>query len=95
MASITIRRIDDAFKTRRRVWAAHHGRSMEDEARRILRRALGAGPGEANLTDLAETLFGSAGVDLDVHFPVRPRHRPALEPRSLPTGWAGVRRGRP
>ena len=40
MASITIRNLDDSVKARLRVRAAHHGRSMEDEARDILRTAL-------------------------------------------------------
>jgi len=43
MASMTIRNIDDALKSRLRIRAAHHGRSMEDEARDILRAALSAG----------------------------------------------------
>lgn len=40
MASITIRRLDDGVKARLRVRAAQHGRSMEEEAREILRDAL-------------------------------------------------------
>ena len=40
MAVMTIRNIDDAIKARLRVRAAIHGRSMEDEARDILRSAL-------------------------------------------------------
>jgi antitoxin FitA len=40
MASMTIRDIDERLKARLRVQAAHHGRSMEDEARDILRTAL-------------------------------------------------------
>lgn len=40
MASMTIRNLDDALKQRLRVRAASHGRSMEDEARDILRAAL-------------------------------------------------------
>jgi len=40
MASITIRNLDEALKSRLRVQAAVHGRSMEDEARAILRSAL-------------------------------------------------------
>ena len=37
MASITIRGLDDDLKQRLRLRAARHGRSMEDEARTILR----------------------------------------------------------
>ena len=40
MASITIRKLDDALKSRLRVRAARHGRSMEEEAREILRDVL-------------------------------------------------------
>ncbi len=40
MASITIRNLDDALKSRLRIQAAVHGRSMEDEARDILRSSL-------------------------------------------------------
>jgi len=44
MASITIRRLDDALKARLRVRAAKRGRSMEEEAREILKTALTAKP---------------------------------------------------
>ena len=47
MASITIRNLDDDVKTRLRVRAAEHHRSMEEEARIILRDAVNgdrAGP---------------------------------------------------
>ena len=40
MASITIRKLDEQTKARLRVRAAHHQRSMEEEARNILRAAL-------------------------------------------------------
>lgn len=40
MVSITIRNLDESTKTRLRVRAAHRNRSMEDEARTILRMAL-------------------------------------------------------
>ena len=40
MASITIRNLDDDVKTRLRVRAAEHHRSMEEEARLILREAV-------------------------------------------------------
>lgn len=40
MASITIRRLDDAVKAKLRLRAASHGRSMEEEAREILRAGL-------------------------------------------------------
>ena len=40
MASITIRDLEDAVKERLRVRAAQHGRSMEEEARSIVRSAV-------------------------------------------------------
>jgi plasmid stability protein len=40
MASITIRNLDDDLKRRLRIRAAEHGRSMEEEARDILRGSL-------------------------------------------------------
>lgn len=40
MAAMTIRNLDDALKQRLRIRAAAHGRSMEAEAREILRTAL-------------------------------------------------------
>jgi plasmid stability protein len=42
MASITIRRLDDAIKANLRLRAAGHGRSMEQEAREILKAGLRA-----------------------------------------------------
>ena len=40
MASITIRNLDDDLKRRLRIRSAEHGRSMEEEARDILRATL-------------------------------------------------------
>ena|SRR5258708_2744596 len=40
VSSITIRNLDESLKSRLRIQAAAHGRSMEDEARDILRSAL-------------------------------------------------------
>ena len=41
MASITIRNLEEGIKQRLRVRAAQHGRSMEEEAREILRKVMG------------------------------------------------------
>ena len=54
MATMTIRKIDDQLKARLRVQAARHGRSMEDEARNILRTALSTEP--AQTVSLAEAI---------------------------------------
>ena len=49
MASITIRKLDDGVKTRLRLRAAENGRSMEEEARVILREAVASDAGPDNL----------------------------------------------
>jgi len=43
VASITIRNLDDDVRTRLRMRAAEHGRSMEEEVRIILRGAVSNG----------------------------------------------------
>lgn len=40
MATITVRKLDERTKARLRVRAARHGRSMEEEARILLRAAV-------------------------------------------------------
>lgn len=47
MATMTIRNLDDDVKARLRMRAAQHGRSMEEEARSILRSVLST-PAEVN-----------------------------------------------
>jgi plasmid stability protein len=68
MASMTFRNIDDALKQRLRVRAATHGRSMEDEARDILRVALAASERPArNLADaIRARLTQVGGIELDI-----------------------------
>ena len=66
------------MKARLRVQAAQHGRSMEEEARHILRQAVGGGPASISLADLAETLFGEHGAELEPHPAVRPCQPPDL-----------------
>ncbi len=67
MASITIRNLDDDVKTRLRVRAAEHHRSMEQEARVILRDAVGCKPGSRNLASVVRSHFGpDNGVDLEL-----------------------------
>jgi antitoxin FitA len=80
MASITIRNLDEQTKAKLRVRAAHHKRSMEDEARNILRTALA----EDAVTprNLAESINGHfqplGGVDLRV--PAREAMRESPKP---------------
>lgn len=47
MTTMTIRNIDEQLKGRLRIQAAIHGRSMEEEARDILRAALSKEPERA------------------------------------------------
>ena len=75
MASITIRNLDDDVKTRLRVRAADKGRSMEEEARLILRDAVGRKPSSRTLTSVIRAHFGpDNGVDLEL-----PPREPARE----------------
>ncbi|MCY3814801.1 MAG: plasmid stabilization protein [Gammaproteobacteria bacterium] len=79
MASITIRNLDDRVKTQLRVRAAGNGRSMEEEARVILREAVGRKPSSKNLASIARSYFGpDNGVDLEV-----PPRGPMREPPSF------------
>ena len=79
MASITIRNLDDDVKTRLRIRAADNGRSMEEEARLILRDAVGRKPSSRNLTEIVRSHFGpTRGVDLEL-----PPREPMREPPSF------------
>ena len=79
MASITIRNLNDDVKTRLRVRAADNGRSMEEEARLILREAVGRKPSSRNLASIIRSYFGPAnGVDLEL-----PPRELAREPPSF------------
>lgn len=66
MATITIRQLDEKTKSRLRIRAAHHGRSMEEEARDILRSALSmSAAGKENLANTIRRRFATlGGVDL-------------------------------
>ncbi|WP_126153575.1 FitA-like ribbon-helix-helix domain-containing protein [Paracoccus haematequi] len=67
MASITIRNLDDDIKRRLRVRAAEHGRSMEEEAREILRDVVGDTRPPMNLAHrLRARAERIGGVDLDL-----------------------------
>lgn len=76
MASITIRNLDDGLKRRLRVRAAEHGRSMEEEAREILREAIGKPVVPTNLGEAIHLKFAAlGGVEL-----VLPPREPMPEP---------------
>ena len=77
MASITIRNLDDDVKTRLRMRAAEKGRSMEEEARQILREAVGREEAPANGlgTAIHERFKPLGGVELEL-----PPREPMREP---------------
>ncbi len=78
MASITIRNLDDEVKTRLRVRAAENHRSMEEEARQILREAVGRNTRPRNLTNAIRARIAPlGGVDLEL-----PPREPGREPPS-------------
>jgi plasmid stability protein len=78
MATITIRKLDELTKKRLRVRAARHGRSMEEEARHLLRAVLSKEDG-ATAPDFAEHIRARfqavGGVELRL-----PRREPIREP---------------
>ena len=80
MPSITIRKLDEHTKARLRLRAAHHKRSMEDEARHILRAALTeeeAAP--RNLAEAIRKRFRLLG-GIDLRLPPREPMREPLQP---------------
>jgi antitoxin FitA len=80
MASMTIRDIDEKLKARLRVQAARHGRSMEDEARDILRTALSLEP--ARTGGLVEAIRARVEPFGGVEFRIAPREA-MREPEDL------------
>jgi plasmid stability protein len=79
MASITIRNLDDTLKRRLRIRAAEHGRSMEEEARDILRREVGEAAPPVNLAAAIRARVAPLnGVELDI-----PPREPMRDPPSF------------
>jgi plasmid stability protein len=80
MASIMIRNLDDGLKSKLRIRAAQHGRSMEEEARHILRIALMEKARQpTNLfAAIRRRIAPLGGVDLTI-----PPRRPLREPPRL------------
>jgi len=68
MASLSVRKLDDETVALLRIRAAHHGVSMEEEARQILKRAVAA---PERLGDLAIRLFNPAYGDEELKLPKR------------------------
>jgi len=79
MASITIRRLDEGLKARLRVRAARHGRSMEEEARHILKAGLAEAARGPNLAEaIRRRVAPLGGVELQIPARQRVRRPPAL-----------------
>jgi plasmid stability protein len=67
LASMTIRNLDEKLKARLRVQAAKHGRSMEDEARDILRAALSTASSRKSLVkSIRRRMEALGGVELQI-----------------------------
>lgn len=80
MATLTIRNLDEGVKDAIRLRAARNKRSMEEEARMILKAGVGEIPNGKRIADMALKLFGKKnGIDLDL--PPRPKAVP--EPPSF------------
>jgi len=76
MASLTIRNLDDNVKAVLRLRAAQHGRSMEEEARQILRQTLAPAAPGGSLAERIGRRFASLDAE---NLPIPPRRpsRPA------------------
>jgi antitoxin FitA len=81
MSSITIRNLESNVKDRLRLRAARHGRSMEEEAREILRAALAEKARRpANLFEAIRRRIDSfGGVELDIPARSPLREAPRIE----------------
>jgi plasmid stability protein len=80
MASITIRKLDESTKQQLRLRAAHNQRSMEDEARNILRAALAGGATMPfDLGQMIHRRFVRLG-GIELQLPAREAIRKAPEP---------------
>lgn len=72
MATLTIRDLDESLKLKLRLRAAGQNRSMEEEARQILRSALQGDPEEDGAAFFARIRQDFAGLG-DVVIPIEPR----------------------
>lgn len=73
---MTIRNLDEKLKARLRVQAAKHGRSMEDEARDILRSALSTSSFRGSLVkSIRHRIEPLGGIELQIE-PREPMREP-------------------
>jgi len=75
MASLTIRNLDDDLKSKLRLRAAEHGRSMEAEVREILAETLNPPTLRQNLVTVIRNRFESVLTE-SLPIPPRQKHRP-------------------
>lgn len=80
MASITVRNLEDDLKRRLRIRAAENNRSMEQEAREILKAALYQRPltGDDLVKSLSWSFEPLGGVELEL-----PPREPIREPPTV------------
>ncbi len=81
MAVLTIRKLDESLKAKLRIRAAGNARSMEEEARDILRVVLGAGEPEREhwVDSFRRRIERIGGVDLDIPERDAPRPLPKFD----------------
>jgi antitoxin FitA len=86
VATLVIRNVEGPVHARLKALAAAHGRSMEEEARLILRDRLAAGPEapSANWVDAIRALFEPIG---GLELPEIPRPRPDEPPDFSGPEW--------
>ena len=73
MANISVRKLDEEVLKQLKIQAAHHGVSMEEEARQILTRGVIVREG---LGDAAVRLFSDLYNDDELNLPSREPHEP-------------------
>ncbi|MBB6308010.1 FitA-like ribbon-helix-helix domain-containing protein [Xanthobacter tagetidis] len=79
MASITIRNLDEETKRRLKQQAARHNRSMEEEARQLLRKAVVEMREPSIAAAIAAIVDPIGGVELDLPPRAREREPPTFD----------------
>ena len=79
MGSLTLRNIDDSLKKNLRMRAAANDRSMEEEARQILRQSLLRKKSSVGIgTQISQRFTAAGGIDLPEAVRTVPRRPPAF-----------------
>ncbi|HEY8609809.1 MAG TPA: plasmid stability protein [Roseomonas sp.] len=80
MASLLIRNVDEALRDQLKARARRHRRSLEEEARELLRAAIAReASGSETLPAIAARLFGpERGIDLALPLRAAERERPPI-----------------